>query len=500
MAWATTAWRHHLGDEHVLLDRSLLRPAQRATYPTKGKIVVVLRPGSANDVANCLRIAAAHEVPIKPISGGARWGYGSRVPSAPFAALLDLSRMQRIVDFDRELGTLTVQPGVSFAMAQQELVGSGWVLPAPGSTPYASVLGNTVDGGVCEGVDPLRRRAVLGLQAVLPSGEFVDTGHRLLGGSDLRAGDLGFDASALFLQGNLGVVTELTLSLTRQPPHHASIQLGLRDEARLPALLDGLRSLSADGLLRGSFTLYDAVRALSLTQRYPFAEVAGVTPLPDDWLRSQREALGGHRWFGEAALSGVTPEHLDAGLRAAKARLGPLCDALVLSPGGAVAHFTHGLRTTLLSAYWRKRSLPDAPDRHPDRDGVGLLWYGPVLPLRGERIAAVTAALREVVAAHDFESSVSLRALDSRTAVLLFAVHFDRDEDDERGLACFEALRARGTSLGLAPHRPGERGLDAQLPVAAGTAAFAKKLKRWVDPSDILAPGEGDLRPFWPED
>ena len=46
MAWATTAWRHHLGDEHVLLDRSLLRPAQRATYPTKGKIVVVLRPGS----------------------------------------------------------------------------------------------------------------------------------------------------------------------------------------------------------------------------------------------------------------------------------------------------------------------------------------------------------------------------------------------------------------------------------------------------------------------
>jgi 4-cresol dehydrogenase (hydroxylating) len=342
LAWATVAWRKHLGEPHVVLDRDVVDPAEIATFATEHRVAAILRPGRRAEVQACLRVATAHEVPVYPVSRGANWGYGSRVPTSHGAVLLDLSRMERVVDVDLVLGTLTVEPGVTFADVEERLRGTGWMLPSPGSSPGASVVGNTVDGGVCDGLVPLRRRAVLEVEVVTPDGEVLRTGLGAFPDARARGAHpgVGPDLTGLFLQSNLGVVTRMTIALQRVPPRQAAVHLQLYDDARLPGLVDAVRIVLRDGLIEGSVTFYDEIRLLAMTTRYPYGEVGGATPLPEAWLAEVREALGGSRWIVEASVRSTDGARLDSARRTLIEALTPWADRVDFAADAPTPQFT----------------------------------------------------------------------------------------------------------------------------------------------------------------
>ena len=111
---ALEAWREVLGPEHVIVDRSACAAAETATFATHQRIAAIIRPGSREHVQECMRIANRFRTPIYPISTGKNWGYGSRVPTSDGCTLMELRRLDGIVDFDEQLGYVTVQPGVTF--------------------------------------------------------------------------------------------------------------------------------------------------------------------------------------------------------------------------------------------------------------------------------------------------------------------------------------------------------------------------------------------------
>jgi UDP-N-acetylenolpyruvoylglucosamine reductase len=90
-----------------------IKRAETATFRTHQKIPLILRPQSRDQVCEVIRIANRNGVPIYPVSTGRNWGYGSRVPVVSGCALVDLSGLKRIVDFNESLGYVTVQPGVT---------------------------------------------------------------------------------------------------------------------------------------------------------------------------------------------------------------------------------------------------------------------------------------------------------------------------------------------------------------------------------------------------
>src|SRR5690349_18333627 len=100
---ALHAWRDLLGHDHVLTDSATLTRAETATFATSQRVYAVLQPGTSAEVQACVKIANQYQISLYPISGGKNWGLGSQVPVQGPGVLLDLRRLNRIVDYDETL-------------------------------------------------------------------------------------------------------------------------------------------------------------------------------------------------------------------------------------------------------------------------------------------------------------------------------------------------------------------------------------------------------------
>jgi len=89
------------------------------------RIPAVLRPACESEVSAIVAIAARHRVPLYAISTGNNWGYGAALPVTDGCAIVDLSRMNRILDTDPELGLITVEPGVTQKILHEYLESRG---------------------------------------------------------------------------------------------------------------------------------------------------------------------------------------------------------------------------------------------------------------------------------------------------------------------------------------------------------------------------------------
>ncbi len=171
-------WSDIVGADHVINDRAALHAAETATFPTTARVPLILRPADRQQVQACLRVANTNRVPVYPISTGRNWGYGSRVPAADGSVLLDLGRMNRIVDFSEDLAYVTVEPGVT----QQQLFDflrdnrSRLWMDATGARPDSSLIGNTMERGFGHTPYGDHFAYVCDFEVVLPAGERIETG------------------------------------------------------------------------------------------------------------------------------------------------------------------------------------------------------------------------------------------------------------------------------------------------------------------------------------
>src|SRR5262245_55570907 len=90
-------------DEYVLTDEEDIRKYSRDTSPWLRRCAAIVRPGSAQEVAQIVRVAATHELPVWPFSGGKSWGYGATMGYRDGALILMLDRLNRIVEVNEEL-------------------------------------------------------------------------------------------------------------------------------------------------------------------------------------------------------------------------------------------------------------------------------------------------------------------------------------------------------------------------------------------------------------
>jgi glycolate oxidase len=203
--------------EHVVTDPDVLEAHRhdQADWAPSGVPRVLVRPGSTAEVQAVLRVASAHRVPV--VARGAGSGLSGGANAVEGGLVLSLTRMNRILEVDRQSLFAVVQPGVINGALKAAAAERGlWYAPDPASWEFSTLGGNlaTNAGGLCCVKYGVTGDAVLGLEVVLADGSVVRTGGRTV------KNVAGYDLTRLFVgsEGTLGIITEATLRLRPRPP------------------------------------------------------------------------------------------------------------------------------------------------------------------------------------------------------------------------------------------------------------------------------------------
>jgi glycolate oxidase len=185
----------------------------------RGEPAFVVRPGSTAEVAAVLRIASTTGLAVTARGSGTGLAGGAVPPSG--GLLMSFERMNRVLEIDTANHVAVVQPGVTLAALDAAAAAEGLVYPVfPGE--MSASLGGTVAtnaGGMRAVKYGVTRHHVLGLEAVLASGEVIRTGGKYVKVS------AGYDLTQLIVgsEGTLAMVTEATVRLYPRLPCQATV-------------------------------------------------------------------------------------------------------------------------------------------------------------------------------------------------------------------------------------------------------------------------------------
>lgn len=523
-AMAAVVGAGHLASDDATRERYARSTAARPVLP-----LAVVRPGSADEVARLVRIAARYAIAVYPVSTGKNWGYGDACPTGAGQVLLDLSRMNRIVQVDAELAYAVIEPGVTQHQLSSFLRERGIPLWADctGAGPDTSYVGNIMERGFGHSPYGNRLQHVAGMEIVLADGELLKTGfghYRNARATHLFPYGVGPFLDGLFTQSNMGIVTQLGIWLMPRVECVNHFLCSVPAHGDIAAVVDALRPLRLDGTLRSILHIGNDMRALSGAGVFPRAQVPQGARLPEALRGALCRAAGVTPWTVSGALYGshaqvaAARQALRRALRGTpartvfiterKLRIGALVARALgdtgigrrlgtkLAIAGSLFGMNHGTPSGrfLAGAYWRRRGglppgFPQAAD--PARDNCGLLWVSPVLPMRGADMLAVHDLAQTIFWKHGFDLFATFSMINERALGGVLTVAYDKDDPDEtaRARACHDEVFGRMMDAGYIPYRVGNQSMGRLDPDGDTYWRTVARIKAALDPAGILAPG-----------
>jgi FAD/FMN-containing dehydrogenase len=252
-----------LGANHVLTGDDLAKYRHDWTLHYPSNPCAVARPGDTAEVAEVLRIAARHGVPVVPVSGLTGLVGGAYTDGG---LMLSVERLNRIRDIRPDARIAIVEAGVVLDRLHEAAEAAGLYFPlwfgARGSAMIGGVLSTNAGGS-----NVLRygstRALCLGLEVVLADGRVLN----LM--SELHKDNSGYDLKQMFIgaEGTLGVITAAVMKLVPRPRAYATATLAVRSLPDALALLNQLRE--ATGGLVEAFELMPATYMRRLSEARP---------------------------------------------------------------------------------------------------------------------------------------------------------------------------------------------------------------------------------------
>lgn len=207
-----------LGSSNVLFDsESLLIYGHDETEDLSFPPEVVLKPGSAEEISEIMKICNRERIPVTPI--GARTGLSGGSLSIYGGVGLSMERFNKIINIDTNNLQATVESGVITQVFQEAVIEKGLFYPPDPSSRGSCFIGGNIaenSGGPRAVKYGVTKDFVLNLEVVLPTGEIIWTGANVLKNST------GYNLTQLMVgsEGTLGVVTKIVFRLIPYPNHN----------------------------------------------------------------------------------------------------------------------------------------------------------------------------------------------------------------------------------------------------------------------------------------
>ena len=259
---ALRAFESALGKEWVFSsedDVALYRDAYSPLRdePEERLASAAIAPSTVEEVQAVVRIANERRIPLYPISTGRNLGYGGAAPALSGSVVLDLKRMNRILDVSESNASALVEPGVSYFDLYRHISERGlkvWLDPPdPG---WGSLIGNALDRGGGQTAVQYRNHfdSHCGMEVVLADGDVLRTGMGAMPNSEAwQQFKTGFGpwVDGMFSQSNFGVVTKMGFWLMPQPEAYLSGRVVMFKHADLIPFVDIMNYLENASVFTG---------------------------------------------------------------------------------------------------------------------------------------------------------------------------------------------------------------------------------------------------------
>ena len=210
-----------VGKDNVYLDEETINlhsedETEDLSFPPE----VVVKPGSAGEISRIFKIANEFKIPVTPRGGGT--GLSGGALAVHGGICLAMSRFNKILEIDQKNSQAVVQPGVITQVFQEEVEKLGLFYPPdPASRGSCHLGGNLAEcsGGPRAVKYGVTKDYVLGIEAVLPTGEIINAGGRVL------KNVTGYNLTQLIVgsEGTLAVITKIIFRLVPLPKHRKVI-------------------------------------------------------------------------------------------------------------------------------------------------------------------------------------------------------------------------------------------------------------------------------------
>ncbi len=519
--------RSLLGPDAVIQEPSALADVARCTTGVQRSIVAVVFPRDRDQVVSVVRLAGEYNVPLFPVSTGRNWGYGTSNPLIDGCIVVNLSRMNRIVEPpDAATGLVTIEPGVTQGDLSKYLEEHRlpFLVPTTGAGPTVSIMGNALERG--HGLTPIADHlsAVTSIEAVLPDGSLYRSPLAAMeassGGRAFRWG-IGPYVDGLFSQGSFGIVTKMTLALARRPESIKVFLFGIKADAALEQAVSSVQEVlrTLPGVV-GGINVMNAHRVLALAAPYPDNQLGPEGVISPPVLEKLMAAYRIRPWTVFGTLYG-TKRIVAAAQKEIGRIVSPLASGLMfVSPrmanslhryigtapffrdriGGKLAALSSSLalvsgrpnQTALPLAYWKSgRTVDRSAPLDPARDGCGLIWYVPAVEMKPEAVRRFTEMIGSVMPRLGFEPLITLISVSEQcflaTVPVLFALASAEQRDAAR--RCHFALLNEGARQGFLPYRVDVGSMSWLMERAPEHWQLVSKLKQALDPKGIISPG-----------
>lgn len=520
-------WRNLLGNKAVVVGQDIPARLLSDTSTSHRRICAVLQMKSADQLPDVMRIAQQHQCKVHPVSTARNWGYGSALPTEHDVVLIDLSRLCQIIDFDPQLGVVTVEPGVTQQMLADFLdAGSHpYMVPVTGAGPSAGLLSNALERGY--GITPYTDHfgSVTDLEAVLADGSLYKSALHEAGSEDLARlfkWGIGPYTNGLFTQSGFGVVTRASILLAKRPETVKICLFSLASDELLEPAVQRIQEVlqSLPGVV-GGLNLMNRHRVLAMTAPYPTEqELDRQGLIPAKLIETMGHQYRIAPWTGFATLYGRCRVVLAAQQEIKRILRGIASRLIFLSPRQAawIAGVSRQLpgalgqklrrtastlnasmqivqgrpnETALPLAYWRNRVAQPNENRDPVRDGCGLLWYAPLVPMRSGDVRRFVNFARAELTAYRLEPLITLTSQGDRLFDCTIPLLFNLRDPEASALAHkgLSALTDKGRALGFYPYRLHIDGMEAHRQRHPLSSDFVQRLRSAIDPSGLLASG-----------
>lgn len=461
-------------------------------------------PDGVEQIQQIVRIANKYKVPLWTVSTGKNLAYGGSAPRLSGSVVLDLKRMNRILEVNDRNHYALVEPGVSYfdlyRYTQEHGLNVFIDAPDPG---WGSPVGNTLDRG--GGHTPLRDHfaTLCGMEVVLANGDVVRTGMGALPNSKTwQQYKYGFGpyVDGIFTQSNFGIVTKMGVWLYPMPEMRFSGTVSVPKHDDLIPMVDTLSYLMNSNIVLGttrvSSSLTAQARDPELIALRSKPGGAGIAEL-DDFLRRKNLPY----WSIELPFYGPS-EVVPAQWAFAKRKFSAIpgvqfrdgaTNKLPPSPEDlAKVANTVPLGVPSLAIF---SSIPAGAYGH-----IGL---SPITPMTGEAVFEVMDVFDKVFQEMGIDNVgvVPAGTYYPRSFFFLFVLPIEHDVEKNRKMrAAFKRLVQLGAERGWGEYRTHLAFMDD----VANTYSFNnhallrlhETIKDALDPNGILAPGKSGI---WPK-